>query len=338
MKRMIADRTGGPEVLVLSEEDMPEPGPGEVRVKVLAAGVAFGDLLWMSGVVPGSPKPPFSPGYDFVGVVDKLGAGVESLAMGQHVAALVQTGGYAEYSCWPQDALTPVENDLDPAKLICLTLNYITAYALIIRVGGLSAGQRVLVHGAGGGMGTAMLDLCQMMGIQAFGTASLEKHELVKSLGGIPIDYKHEDFVEVINREGGVDMVVDHIGGSHLARSFKCLRPGGTLVSTSSYAAALGQSGLLESLAGLIRLQVWNLWPNRRSALLFDVTTYYKKNPGMYAQDLLVLIDHLEAGKLNPVLDKTFPLEEGVQALEYLRDSKAKGKVVLLTEAYKANG
>lgn len=336
MKRMIAKRTGGPEVLVLVEEDIPEPGPGEVRVKVMAAGLAFGDLLWMSGVVPGGPKPPFSPGYDFVGDVDKLGAGVESLAVGQRVAALVQTGGYAEYSCWPQDVLTPVDKNLDPVQLICLTLNYITAYALIVRVGELSAGQRVLVHGAGGGMGTAMLDLCQMMGIQAFGTASQGKHELVKSLGGIPIDYKRKDFVVVVNREGRVDMVVDHIGGSHLARSFKCLRSEGTLVSTSSYAAALGQSGILEALVGLIRLKFWNFWPNRRSALLFNVTSYYKKNPGMYDQDLLVLIDRLAAGKLNPVLHKTFPLEEGVQALEYLRDGKAKGKVVLLTEAYKA--
>ena len=334
MKRIIAERFGGPEVLHLAEEGIPEPGPGEVRVKVLAAGVAFGDLLWMSGVVPGSPKPPFSPGYDFVGVVDKLGAMVESLTVGQRVAALVKTGGYAEFSCWPQDELTPVGNDLDPTQLICLTLNYITAYTLITRVGKLSAGQRVLAHGAGGGMGTAMLDLSRMMGIKVFGTASQGKHGLVESLGGIPIDYKSEDFVEVVKREGGVDMVVDHIGGSHLARSFKCLRPEGTLVSTSSYAAALGRSGMLETLSGLIRLQFWNLWPNRRSALLFDITTFYKKNPGMYTQDLLVLNDYLATGQLNPVLDSTFPLEEGKKALEYLRAGKAKGKVVLLTEAY----
>ncbi|MCK4899765.1 MAG: zinc-binding dehydrogenase [Anaerolineales bacterium] len=215
-------------------------------------------------------------------------------------------------------------------------MNYITAYTLITRVGKLSAGQRVLMHCAVGGMGTAMLDVCRMMGIKAFGTASQGKHGLVESLGGIPIDYKREDFVEVVNREGGVDMVVDHIGGSHLARSFKCLRPEGTLISTSSYAAALGQSGTLETLGGLIRLQLWNLWPNHRAALLFDVTTFYKKNPGLYSQDLQVLHDHLAAGELNPVLDATYPLEEAKQALEYLRDGKAKGKVVLVTEAYQS--
>ncbi len=334
MKRIIAERTGGPEVLRVVEEQMPEPGPGEVRVKVLAAGVAFGDLLWMSGVIPGSPKPPYSPGYDFVGQVDKLGTGVDSLAVGQRVAALVQTGGYAEYSCWPQDQLAPVGNDIDPKQLICLTLNYITAHALIARIGRLSAGQSVLVHGAGGGLGTAMLDLCRLKGIKAFGTASQGKHVLVESLGGIPIDYKSENFVEVVNREGGVDMAVDHIGGSHLARSFKCLRPGGTLVSTSSYAAALGQSGMADSVFGLIRLQLWNLWPNRRSALLFDVTSFYKKVPGLYASDLLELTEHLAAGELHPVLDGTFPLVEGKQALEYLRNGKAKGKVALLTAAY----
>lgn len=334
MKRIIAERSGGPEVLRLVEGEIPEPGPGEVRVKVLAAGVAFGDLLWMSGVVPGSPKPPFSPGYDFIGVVDKLGEGVESLTVGQRVAALVRTGGYAEYSCWSQDMLTPIGENLDPTQVICLTLNYITAYVLINRIGKIKAGQRLLVHGAGGGMGTAILDLCQMMGIIAYGTASRGKHALVESLGGFPIDYQREDFVQVIVSQGGVDMVVDHIGGKHLARSFKCLRPGGTLVSTSSYSAALGRSGRLETLSGLIRLQFWNLWPNKRSAMLFDVTTFYKQNPRLYAQDLLVLYDLLAAGQLNPVLASTFPLEEGKGALEYLRAGKAKGKVVLLTEAY----
>ncbi len=148
MKRIIAERTGGPDVLRLVEERIPEPDPDEVRVKVLAAGVAFGDLLWMSGVVPGSPKPPFTPGYDFVGLVDKLGEGVKSLAVGQRVAALVRTGGYAEYNCWPVESLTPLGDDLDPAQVICLTLNYITAYALITRVGKLNAGGRLLVHGA----------------------------------------------------------------------------------------------------------------------------------------------------------------------------------------------
>lgn len=193
-------------------------------------------------------------------IVTRKGAEqVEGFTGEQHVDALVQTGEYAEYSCWPQELLTPVSNDLDPAKLICLTLNYVTAYALINRVGKLRAEQRVLVQGAGGRMGTAMLDLCRMMDIRAFGTASQGKHELVEGLGGIPIDYRRQDFVEVVNREGGVEMVVDRIGGRHLVRSFKCLRPEGTLVSTSSYVAALGQSRMLEA----DPFTVLDLWPNR---------------------------------------------------------------------------
>lgn len=334
MKKIIAERSGGPEVLQLIETDIPEPGPGEVRVKVLAAGVAFGDLLWMSGVVPGGPKPPLTPGYDFVGVVDEVGEGVKSIKIGQRVAALVQTGGYAEYSCWPVEMLTPIAENVDPTQVLCLTLNYITAYALINRIGKLSSGDRLLIHGAGGGMGTAMLDLCQMMGIKTYGTASSGKHELVQNLGGIAIDYQNQDFVEVVVGEGGVDLVVDHIGGSHLRRSFKCLRPGGTLVSTSSYAAALGQSGMIESLGGLILLQFWNLWPNNRSAQLFDVTPFYKRRNGMYSQDLLTLCDHLAASQLSPVIDSTYPLEEAKTALEYLREGKAKGKLILLTSAY----
>ncbi len=334
MKRIIAQRAGGPEVLATIDESLPQPGPGSVRVKVLAAGVAFGDLLWMSGVVPGGPEPPFSPGYDFVGVVDKLGTGVESLAIGQRVAALVRTGGFAEYSCWDADKLTPIRGDLDPVKLVCLTLNYVTAFALVRRIGALAAGQQVLAHGASGGMGTAMLDLCRLYGIKTFGTASKSKHELITNLGGIPIDYRSEDFVEVVNRSGGVDMVVDHIGGSHLSRSFRCLRPGGILISTSSYAAALGRSSMVETVAGLIRLWLWNRWPNRRRALLFDVTPYYQKRPGLYSDDLNALVDNFAEGNLDPITDSIFPLEEAQRALEYVRDGRAKGKVVLVTEAY----
>ncbi|MGD9091854.1 MAG: zinc-binding dehydrogenase, partial [Anaerolineales bacterium] len=230
--------------------------------------------------------------------------------------------------------LTPIRDDIDPTHMICLTLNYVTAHALITRIGKLEAGQSVLVHGAGGGFGTAMLDLCQMMRIKAFGTASQGKHELIERMGGIHIDYKSQDFVAIVNQEGGVDMVIDHIGGNHLARSFKCLRPGGILVSTSSYAAVLGQSGTMETLGGLIRLQLWNMWPNQRSARLFDVTTFYAKNPKMYSHDLLELMNHLAAGQLNPVVDSTYRLEEGQMALEYLRAGKTRGKVVLLTEAY----
>ncbi len=330
MKRIVAERTGGPEVLRLVETEIPEPGPGEARVRVLAAGVAFGDLLWMSGVLPGSPKPPYTPGYDFVGVVDKTGPGVAGLETGQRVAGLVQTGGYAEYSCWPQEQLAPVRDDLDPVLVACLTLNYTTAHTLLKRVGNLSAGQRALVHGAGGGFGSAMLDLCRTLGIQAYGTASQGKHGLVESLGGKPIDYKAEDFVEIVRRAGGVDLVVDHIGGHHLARSFQCLRPGGTLAATSSYAAALGRSGMLESLLGLVRLQLWNFWPNGRSARLFDITSFYKQNPGTFAQDLQELMDYLAAGQLQPALAATFSLKEAPHALEYLRNAEARGKVVLL--------
>lgn len=333
MKSIIAQRYGGPEVLAVVEDEIPEPAQRQARVKVLAAGAAFGDLLWMSGVVPGGPRPPYTPGYDFVGVVDKLGDGVSGLEVGQRVASLDRTGGFVEYVCRPQAELVPVMDRLDPLRIASMNLNYTTAWCLVTRVRKLSSGMRVLVHGAAGGMGTAMLDVCRMLGIRAWGTASSAKHDLVKSLGGLPIDYKSQDFVEEIRREGGVDLVVDPIGGDHLARSFKCLRPGGMLVSTSGYNAALGRSGRLETLAGLLRLLWWNYAPNGRSAFLFDITPYYRQHPGAYAEDLLALLDHLSAGRIDPVLDATYPLDEARQALEYVRQGKTRGKVVLVTEA-----
>lgn len=329
MKKVIAAKKGGPEVLAVIETDIPEPAPGEVRVKVLAAGAAFGDLLWMSGVVPGSPKPPYTPGYDFVGEVDQLGDGVTRFEVGQRVAALVQTGAYAEYSCWPVEKLAPVTAELEPEQIVTLTLNYITAYNFIHRVGKLQAGQTVLVHGASGGFGTAMVDLSKYYGLRVFGTASKAKHDLVEKLGGIPIDYQDEDFVQVVNAQGGADLVIDHIGGKHLKRSFAVLKPGGTLVSISSYAAALGQAGVVETLGGLIRLSLWNLLPNQRQALLYDVTPYYKENPADYAADISVLVGLLAEGVINPVVDSTFSLEQVPEALTYLRSGKARGKVVV---------
>jgi len=294
MKAIVCTKYGSPDGLQLKEVEKPTPKENEVLIRIYATTVTFGDTMLRSFKFP--LKLVFGLffdlrknkilGHELAGEIEAVGVDVKRFRKGDQVFAStgMASGAYAEYSCWLQDELTPVSNDLDPTQLICLTLNYITAYILITRVGKLIAGQHVLVHGAGGGVGTAMLDLCRMMGIKAFGTASLGKHELVESLNGIPIDYKNEDFVEVVNHEGGIDLVVDHIGGNHLVRSFNCLRPEGTLVSTSSYAAALGQSGMVETVSGLIRLQMWNLWPNRRSTLLFDITTFYKKTLGCMAK------------------------------------------------------
>ncbi|MET0515544.1 MAG: alcohol dehydrogenase catalytic domain-containing protein, partial [Nitrospiraceae bacterium] len=155
--RIIVTHYGGPDALRVVEEECPEPKDGEVRVRVLAAGVSLPDLMMREGVHPETPWLPFTPGWDLIGVVDRLGAGISGIEPGQIVAALPISGAYAEFVCLPQHELVPVPSGLDPAEAVSLILNYVTAYQMLHRLAHVATGQRVLVHGAAGGVGSALL-------------------------------------------------------------------------------------------------------------------------------------------------------------------------------------
>jgi NADPH:quinone reductase-like Zn-dependent oxidoreductase len=331
-QHIIATRKGGPEVLEIQTDELRDPGPGEALVKVQRAGVAFGDLLWMSGVVPGSPKPPFTPGYDVVGTVESLGPGAAGFTPGQTIIGLIKIGGYSEYAYVPLEKMIAVPEGLDPTEAAALTLNYLTALQLFQRVTPLKAGQCVLVHGASGAVGTALLQVGGLIGLEMYGTASPAKHEIVAGLGATPIDYRNEDFVERIARltGDGVDLVVDHIGGDHLKRSFETLRAGGLLVSTSAYGSVRGNTSAFENMLGFILLPLWNLWPNGKRAMLFDVVPYNNKNPSYLGEDLTILLSYLAEGKLKPIIDRQLPLREARRAQELLLNGEANGKVILI--------
>src|SRR5512136_2589825 len=230
--RIIVAHYGGPEELRVVEEECPEPKAGEVRVKVLAAGVALPDVMMREGIHPETPALPFTPGWDLVGVVDRLGAGVSGIEPGQMVAALPIHGAYAEFVCLPARELVPAPSGLDPAEAVSLVLNYVTAYQMLHRSAKVKPGQRALIHGAAGGVGTAFLQLGRLAGLEMYGTCSSRGAQVVSDLGGIPIDYQHQDFVKEIHRltGEGVDVVFDPIGGSHLWQSRKALRPRGRVV------------------------------------------------------------------------------------------------------------
>jgi NADPH2:quinone reductase len=244
-QRVVVTQHGGPEVLQVVEEELPEPGVDEVRVKVLAAGVSAFDLIYRRwGRLPGSPRLPFSLGEDVVGAVDKLGERVSSLELGQNVAgatfSLGVGGGYTEFICLPEGELVPVPLGLDPAEAVCLVANYLTAHLHLHRIARVRSGERVLVHGAAGGVGTALLELGKLAGLEMYGTASKYNHELVSALGATPIDYHTEDFVERIRSltSDGVDAVVDAMGwmpwsipsaaqGCSGVRTEPCVKAGG---------------------------------------------------------------------------------------------------------------
>src|SRR5215510_4994124 len=263
--RIIVTHYGGPDALWLVEEACPEPKHGEVRVRVLAAGVALPDLMMREGVHPETPPLPFTPGWDLVGVVERLGDGVAGLDPGQRVAALPISSAYAEFVCLPHRELVPVPSGVDAAEAVSLVLNYVTAYQMLHRSAKVRPGQRVLIHGAAGGVGSALLQLGRLAGLEMYGTCSSRGATTVSSLGGIPIDYQHVDFVKEIHRlaREGVDAVFDGIGGAHIWRSRKALRPGGKVVAygiTSSLRGgrlAGGRSGRRHRLHGL---PIWGLY------------------------------------------------------------------------------
>ncbi|EHO40295.1 Alcohol dehydrogenase zinc-binding domain protein [Caldithrix abyssi DSM 13497] len=330
-KRVVVTRYGGPEVLrVIEENKLPEPGPGEVRVKVLATSAAFTDVMIRKGKYPGiKVKPPFTPGYDMVGVVDRLGPGVARVKTGQQVAALTIIGAYSEYLCLSENCLTPVPAGLDPAEAVSLVLSYVTAYQMLHRVAKAKRGQRILIHGAGGAVGTALLQLGGLMGLKMYGTASSAKHDLVKRLGATPIDYVNEDFEERIRSltGAGVDIVFDAIGGDHFKRSFDVLQRGGKLVAYGFYNAVLGRGGSIP--LDFIRLQLWNCLPNGKSTAFYSIGSLYKKKMDWFTEDLRRLFELLVQNRIKPVIAARMPLTDVVRAHELLERAEISGKIVL---------
>jgi NADPH2:quinone reductase len=325
------------------EEECPEPKGGEVRVRVLAAGVSLPDIMAREGIHPETPLVPFTPGWDLVGVVDRLGDGVSGIEPGQIIAAMPISGAYAEFVCLPQGELVLVPSGLDAAEAVSLVLNYITAYQMLHRSAKVSPGQRVLIHGAAGGVGTALLHLGRLAGLEMYGTCSSAGASAVSDLGGIPIDYQHQDFVEDIHRltGEGVDVVFDSIGGTHIWRSRKALRPGGRVVAyglTGSLrggrlASGRGGGGRHRyraiAIFGLYIAGGW-LFPGRKRVVPYSIQTLKRLKPALFRQDLIALFDLLQQQKIKPLIAQRFPLAEAKHAHELLGKGGVTGKIVLV--------
>jgi len=328
--RVVVTRLGGPEVLQWVEDELPVPAAGHVRVKVLAAGVAYADLLMRKGLYPGGPKPPFAPGYDIVGDIDAVGPDVSEFKIGQRVAALTMTGGYSRFTVVPAMHLVVVPDGLDPAEAVSLVLNYVTAYQMMRRVAKLSAGQRLLVHSAAGGVGTAALQVGKIDGLVMYGTASKPKHSLLADLGAAPIDYRSEDFAVRIHElvPDGVDCVLDPIGGTTWWKSYGCLRRGGSLVCYGVQAAV--SQGKLAAGLGFAALGITKLLPGGRKASWFNVKSTRDQHPDWFREDLDQLLQYLTARQIQPVIKEKLPLREAQHANEMLEKSQVVGKIVLL--------
>src|SRR5438067_712945 len=323
MKRVVVGHYGGPEVLQVVEEDDPRPGPGEVRVRVLAAGVSFTDALLRAGTYLGGPKPPFTPGYELVGVVEELGPGCSRLRVGDRVGV-------------PEKYAVEVPEELDPAEVVSLVLPYMTAYQLLHRVARVKSGETVLVHGAAGRVGSAVLELGALAGLRLYGTASARDRAAVERLGAVAIDYRNEDFLaRVRGLPGkGVDVVLDGLGGALSVRSFRALRPGGRLV-VFGYSSALTQGrrsrrAWLKWNAQTASVFLWGLLAPRRRVHGYRIDKLRNRHPDWFREDFLALLELLRRDEIHPVVAERLPLTEVRRAHELLESSAATGKLVLV--------
>jgi NADPH:quinone reductase-like Zn-dependent oxidoreductase len=341
-KHLQISQFGGPEVLKMVEEPtLPGPGSGEVRIRVLAAGTGFTDTMIRRGRYPDFKGPlPFTPGYDLVGVVEKSGAGVAGSLEGRMVADLCVVGGYAQYAIRPAQLLVPVPDGIDPAEAVCVPLAYLTAFQMLARYRKLPRDAMILVIGASGTVGTALLELARHLGLKAIGTCSSRNIPVVERFGAAAIDYRAGDFVAAVhrltaNRPGGpgVDMVFDAIGGAHFGRSFACLSPAGLLVGYGSQTMAIGGESLLAAGLGLVRLKLWSAFSwlfGGRSSVFYSITERRQTHPEEFKADMAALFALLREGALHPMVVDRLPLASASEVHARIDSGGLGGKIVLL--------
>jgi NADPH:quinone reductase-like Zn-dependent oxidoreductase len=332
-RRVTATRIGPPEVLEVTEHELRAPSQGEVRIKVLAASVCRPDVTARNGqaLFSGTPlgqKPPFVPGYAVIGDVDVAGEGVTGAAVGDRVGVLTVIGGYSEYLYWRSDWLIPVPMRLDPAEAVTLLLNYLVAYQTLHRSAKVKAGDKVLIIGASGGIGTALLQLGRLANLKMYGIASKAKHAILTEMGATPIDYHTQSFVEVLHEAepDGLDVVIDGMNRvDYIQGGLSLLRRGGRMVS---YGEPAGLGTLLRILGILIRV---NLLPNGKSFKLYGTSSYSLFDKRPFLEDWATLFKLLEEGKIKPVIAQKFPILEAAKANQLLEGGTVTGNVVLVT-------
>ncbi len=326
---------------MVEEPQVPEPGADEVRVKVLAAGTGFTDTMIRRGRYPDFKGPlPFTPGYEIVGVVERCGPGAPASLEGKTVADLCVVGGYAQYAIRPTRFLVEVPDGVDPAEAVCVPLAYLTAFQMLTRLGPLPPSATILVIGASGTVGTALLDLARHFGLHAIGTCSAVNLPVIERFGAAAIDYRDGDFVAAVrhataSRAGGpgVDRVFDAIGGAHFSRSFACLAPGGLLVGYGSQSMAVGRESLIAAGLGLLRLKLWSassfLFGGRRG-VFYSITARRSAHPDEFTADMAALFQLLKAGALHPVVVDRLPLAAAGAVHARIDGGGLGGKIVLL--------
>lgn len=341
MRQVWISKAGPPEVLEVREAPDPQPGSGEVRVRVEAAGVNFADIMGRLGIYPDLPGIPVVVGYEVAGSVDAVGDGVDSSWLGRDVLAMTRFGGYADVVCVPETQVFGRPDGMTADEGAALPVNYFTAYQLVVAMGGLRAGETVLVHSVGGGVGIAATQLAKHIGAAVIGTASAGKHEALRELGvDHLIDYRNEDFearVLELTDGRGVELICDAVGGESFTKGFRVLAPTGRLGMFGMSAAATGKRRSLGALLSTVASMPW---------LRFNPPALMNENKGVFGVNLGhmwdevarirtwadELLDLYGRGVVAPRVAAKFPFAEAAAAHHYIQDRKNFGKVLLVPE------
>ena len=335
MRQVWITKKGGPEVLRVREAADPEPGPGELRVRVRAAGVNFADTMARLGLYPAAPKPPCVVGYEVSGVVDKAGPGAPAGRVGERCIALTRFGGYSDVVCVPADRALRFPERLSFAEAAALPVQWLTAWHMLVELGNLQKGQRVLVQAAAGGVGTAVLQIARRIGAEVIGTASPGKHEKLRALGIThAIDYANFD-TTVLELTGGrgVDLALDAVGGSSFKRSYRALAPAGKLVMFGASSAAPGMKfqplaalGMVASMPVFFPMQMLNA---NKGVFGVNMGTLWQED-ALLNRELAAVLAGVEEGAFTPLVDLEVPFAEAPRAHQRLGERANFGKVVLV--------
>lgn len=337
MRQVMITKHGGPGVLQIREGNDPLPRKGQVKIRVRAAGINFADILARRGMYPGAPKPPCVLGYEVAGEVESVGESVDLSLVGKPVLAGIPFGGYSEAVVVPASYVVKKPDMLSFEQAAGIPVNYLTAYQLLVVMGGLRTGESVLIHNAGGGVGLAALDIAKHIGATTYGTASAPKHDFLKQRGlDHAIDYRHKDWAEELHKltQGrGVELIIDPFGGRNLKKSYRSLRKTGRLGAFGISEASEYKLGSKLNLVKLF-LQTPRFHPMR-------LMNWNKGVFGVFAGNLWDEVDKMqgwmqailkgvEEGWVRPHTDKSFSFENAPEAHRFIEERKNRGKVVLV--------
>jgi len=324
MKAVLLDEFGGPERLRIGDLDIPEPGRDQVRVRVAATSVNRPDIVQREGNYPPPKGESEILGLEVAGVIDAVGPGVSGWSRGDRVMTLVGGGGYAEYALAYADHLLPVPDSMTDAEAACVCETYITAYLNVFRLGGLRDGGRVLLHGGGGGVNTAAIQLCRTLtpAARIMVTASSGKLERVRELGAqLVIDYRDQDFAEAVREyteRAGADVILDHIGAKYLAQNMKSLAVGGTLVIIGVMGGVKAELNLALMMVKRQRI-IGSVLRSRPRAEKAEIIAAFRE----------AVLPLLAAREIVPLVHAQLPLNDVRRAHEMMEAGEHFGKIVL---------